>query len=131
MSDFYRVIGVDPSLTHTGLAVVDSPRPNEYRVVVYDTITTHSRDDMLERLRHIGDATKLFLNRTIAGCKAIAVEDPTAQIKVRTKNQRPRDIAVMSVAVGVVLAMARDVIHTTTALECDPSPTLAFVPVET
>lgn len=109
----YRVIGIDPALTNVGLCVVESPAPGQYEVTDHQRATTKPTMAMLERTERIRQVVDHFLWGWVAedGTRtldAIVIEDPTGQVRVKTKGNNPRTIAVMGLAVGVVVATVQD-----------------------
>ncbi len=134
----YRVVGIDPALTNTGLVVLESDGPGDYRVTLHERVTTKAKASMLERLGQIRGAVDDFLWEMVDESgerlfEAIVIEDASAQRATRTKNrQGVRDIAVQHLAVGVVIGVAQMFLrflpdHLT---ERDDLPALAFVGVE-
>lgn len=101
----YRVVGIDPALTHTGLVVVESNRPGSYRVVASETLKPRTAWDLLDRLNalRIGVGSFLFRHTDVLN---VVVENPTsnAGTAASTKRQHPHSIGVTGQAVGAVLA---------------------------
>ena len=112
----YRVIGIDPSLTSVGLAVVECHGQGDYQVTVHQTLRTspdkkNPGGDMLRRLALIQDGVGGFLRDYFQDGpgsvnRAVAIEDPTGQRIARTKGtNNPATIARMGLAVGVALGV--------------------------
>jgi Holliday junction resolvasome RuvABC endonuclease subunit len=99
----FRVIGIDPALTATGIAVVESSKPGDYRVTGRETVRPKARDDFLTRLRALEIGVENFMGYRSLTTDPVVVEDVLDQVWVH-KNKRPGSIAVMGAAVGVVLA---------------------------
>lgn len=113
----YRVIGIDPALTATGLCVLESSKPGDYRVTDSKTIRTYSNSPMLVRLNAIRQGVHDYVQTQRV--QAVIMEDPTRQHATSTKRQNPRSIAVMSLAIGVALGAVLE-LH----------PTVEFIDVE-
>ncbi len=112
------VIGVDPSITGTGFAVVrfewaSKPANATARLVYSETIvppgpkfSTPAR--IFGLVRKFEEFTAGTLARTYgAGCQfeaaAIVVEDPTEQYLYRGKKRRASDVAKLAAATGAIL----------------------------
>lgn len=100
----YRVIGIDPALVNTGLCVLESEAPGRYRVVDTSTIVTSEKKPILDRLDLIREGVASFLFLRAATSEAVVIEDPTCQSAI--VRQIPRNIAVMSLAVGIAVGVA-------------------------
>lgn len=108
----YRVIGIDPALTNVGLCVLESKSPSDYRVIEHWTVSTSSKHPMLYRLGVLRAGIQKLMNahwdqfRSYPATQAIVIEDPTWQNAI--KRQKPRNIAVMGMAVGAVVGCVMD-----------------------
>lgn len=108
MASLYRVVGIDPALTATGLVVLESAKPGDYRVTAHETIKPRTNWPMEQRIRFLGERLDAWFSHYASHADAVVIEDPTRQHATRTKRQNPQSIAVMSLAVGAVLSTAQD-----------------------
>src|SRR4051812_28521805 len=107
----YRVIGIDPALTNTGLVVLESAAPGDYRVTAHTTIKPRANWPMLDRLDLIRLSVEAFLSaharRPIRSTTLVVIEDPASRsgpARRATHGKNPQSIAVTGQAVGVVVA---------------------------
>lgn len=77
-----RVLGVDPGLTRCGLGVVDAARGRRAVLVAVGVARSDVGHDTAMRLRDIGDAVEVWLDRYKPD--AVAVERVFAQHNLRT-----------------------------------------------
>ena len=113
----YLAIGVDPSLTSTGLVVVDR-RPEvrvgtgrDVRVLARATVTTKPKDSLYVRATYIQDAIATLVTdwRGRFGVEVAVIEDPTDQMHVNRKRPGkkaqagPSSIAKLGLGVGAAL----------------------------
>lgn len=99
----YRVIGIDPALTATGLCVLESAGPGDYRVTASTTIKTHTKQDMLTRLDTIRCGVGAFIQAQ-PGLTPVIIEDPTSRSGTASRavnGKNPRSIMVTGLAVGI------------------------------
>jgi hypothetical protein len=104
----YTIIGIDPSLTATGISRVAGTEDGKFLVLRCETIKTDARSPMVDRLFDIVQGVKHGMmwqeGQLVHGFHGVAIEDPSAQKRVRSKKQSVRDIAVMHLGIGAVIA---------------------------
>lgn len=107
------VIGVDPSLTATGLVVLDRLGVGrDVRVLARATIRTKAEDSLYHRASYIQDAIATLVAdwRTRFEVQVAVIEDPTDQVMTAKGDGRkghdlrgPSSIAKLGVGVGAAL----------------------------
>jgi Holliday junction resolvasome RuvABC endonuclease subunit len=105
-----RLVGIDPSLTATGLVVVELT-PTTQTVVWRRTVRSHTGEDLLARLSQLATT----VSHAVVGateafpCADVVIEDPTDQ-KLIGRNRNVGSICKLGAAVGAIMvSVARDI----------------------